>query len=246
MEVGLATSGDGFTWTRHPNNPVFRQRGWFKDPACESWDAGIEVHQLISVGDHFVMLYEGLGNYPHRYNLGVAYSPDCSVWARSRENPIFPLTSPSVKQDMSTVHPWLLLDDMILYYVEVLGASTDAEHRIYAARVGPELVNPLDQKALSYPLMFEASVGGMGASTPAVSCVGFPAKTFHLTSSAPGVVQIDVDPSGLGQWNELHRGRVTRNKLWSFKSRAGFERARLRFAPSSESRASAWLVLERC
>ncbi|MGQ9515534.1 MAG: hypothetical protein ACUVTL_10920 [Thermoproteota archaeon] len=86
---------------------------------CEGWDAGIEVHQVIAVGDHYAMLYEGLGNYPHRYNLGIAYSPDCEVLAHSPENPVSSLTESNVKQDMSTVHPMLLLEDMLLFYVEV-------------------------------------------------------------------------------------------------------------------------------
>ncbi len=245
MQLGLATSEDGVHWTRHPHNPVFRQRGWFMDPTCRCWDAGIEVHQTISVGDHFVMFYEGLGNYPHRYNIGVAYSPDCEVWARSPENPIFPLTSPSVKQDMSTVHPWLLLDDMLLFYVEVVGASTEAEHRICAARVRPELTSPLAQKALSYPLAVDRVVGPAGVSSPSVACMGFATKTFFLTSSKPGTVRIEVDPSGLGQWSELHGSKVRAGGLWSFESRAGFERARLRFVPSARSRVSAWLVLEK-
>ena len=175
----------------------------------------------------------------------MAYSPDCEVWARSPENPIFPLTSPSVKQDMSTVHPWLLLDDMLLFYVEVVGASTEAEHRICAARVRPELTSPLAQKALSYPLAVDRVVGPAGVSSPSVACMGFATKTFFLTSSKPGTVRIEVDPSGLGQWSELHGSKVRAGGLWSFESRAGFERARLRFVPSARSRVSAWLVLEK-
>ncbi|MCW4025965.1 MAG: hypothetical protein NWE76_00595 [Candidatus Bathyarchaeota archaeon] len=99
-----------------------------------------------------MMLYERLGNFPHRYNLRVAYSPDCRVWARSPENPIFPLTGPNVKQDMSTVHPMLLPDEMILYYVDVIGAISLAPHRICSAKVDSDLVNPLAQKSLSYTL----------------------------------------------------------------------------------------------
>jgi predicted GH43/DUF377 family glycosyl hydrolase len=244
MQLGLASSSDGINWNRFPHNPVFRQRGWFEDPCCNNWDAGIEVHQVIAMGDNYTMLYEGLGNLPNRYRLGVAFSPDCEVWARSPENPIDPLTESNVKQDMSTVHPMLLLEDMVLYYVEVVGASMQSQHRICAAQVCPSLVNPLAQKALSYPLWIERNIGPQETISSAINCLGFQKKTFLLSSSQEGSVKVEIDPAGLDQWNTLYEDKVTEGKLWKLSINDGFARSRIRFA-SSKAKVSAWIVLER-
>ncbi len=243
MQLGMATSTDGITWHKYPHNPVLRQRGWFAEPECELWDAGIEVHQIFAVGDFYVMFYEGLGNFPHRYNLGAAYSPDCRVWARCPENPIVPLTEPNVKQDMSTVHPMLLLEEMILYYVEVVGASSSAPHRICAAHIDPDLLNPLAQKSLSYPLWENRSVDSAGNVTSEVPCMGFSEKSFYLLSTQGGTAYVEVDPSGLNQWGVLCEDNVVGNKMWKHKTDYGFDRARLKFIPTGKAEVSAWLVL---
>jgi hypothetical protein len=245
MQLGLASSEDGLIWWRCPRNPVFRQRGWFADPQCMQWDAGVEVHQVIALGDRCIMLYEGLGNLPHRYNIGVAYSPDCEVWARSPENPIIPLTEPNVKQDMSAVHPMLLLEDMRLYYVEVAGASTMAQHRICAARLNPELVDPLAQKGLSYPLWVNAEIGPSEAITSAIPCLGFRRKTFLLSSTEGGSVCVEIDPAGLEQWKVMCEDRVENGRMWRFSTEDGFTRSRIRFSPMKGASVSAWMVLEK-
>ncbi|MEM1997522.1 MAG: hypothetical protein QW113_03760 [Candidatus Bathyarchaeia archaeon] len=245
MQFGLATSADGINWSKYPFNPVFRQRGWFADPLCDCWDAGIEVHQLLSIGDFFTMFYEGLGNYPHRYNIGVAYSPDCKVWARCPDNPIFPLTEYAVKQDMSTVHPWLLLEDMTLYYVEVVGASTLAPHRICAAEIDPDLINPLAQRFLSYPLWEERRISVLEEITSAIPCAGFKNKTVYLVSTRQGEAHIQIDPAGLNQWNTIYEDKVMANKVWRYKTDEGFDRIRLKFAPVENAIVSAWLILEK-
>ncbi len=244
MQLGLASSENGTTWIREPCNPVFRQRGWFADPNCDHWDAGVEVHQVFILGDFFVMFYEGLGNHPHRYNIGAAYSPDCRAWARSPENPLYPLTSPNVKQDMSTVHPWLLVDDMVLYYAEVLGTSTHSPHRICAARVDPGIINPSDQKALSYALWAERRIDPPGDVTAAVPCQPFHKKTFHLLSDQDGLVQIEIDPAGLNRWQCLHQARTHAHKAWAFSPTQAFQRARLRYITNRTSTVSACLALE--
>jgi len=245
MQMGLATSTDGKVWHKYPHNPVFRQRGWFADPECELWDAGVEVHQTFALGDFYVMLYEGLGNFPHRYNLGVAYSPDCRAWARCPENPIFPLTGPNVKQDMSTVHPMLLLDEMILYYVEVIGASSLAPHRICAAKVDPDLINPLAQKSLSYTLWENREIDPSGEMTTAVPCMGFARRSLYLLSDKGGTVHVEIDPGGLDEWNVLYEDKVMDNRFWTYSTSNCFDRVRLRLQPAKRTQALAWLALEK-
>jgi predicted GH43/DUF377 family glycosyl hydrolase len=244
MQLGFATSMDGKLWSKYSHNPVFRQRGWYADSLCEHWDAGIEVHQLLSIGDFFIMFYEGLGNYPHRYNIGAAYSPDCRTWARCPDNPIFPLTEYVVKQDMSTVHPWLLLEDMILYYVEVIGASALAPHRICAAHINPDLINPLAQRYLSFPLWEDRKISAIGETTSAIPCTGFRNKAIYLISACEGNVHVQIDPAGLNQWNTIYEDKVVANKIWRYKTYEGFDRIRLIFLPMKNTVASAWLTLE--
>ncbi|MEM2850143.1 MAG: hypothetical protein QXI36_07720, partial [Candidatus Bathyarchaeia archaeon] len=208
-------------------------------------EAGIEVHQLLAMGDFFTMFYEGLGNCPHRYNIGVAYSPDCKTWARCPDNPVFPLTEYLVKQDMSTVHPWLLLEDMVLYYVEVVGASTVSPHRVCAAYIDPDLVNPLAQRYLSYPLWEDRKLSPEGETTSAVPCTGFRNKTVYLVSAYDGYVYVQVDPVGLNRWITIDEGKVAANRVWRYKTDEGFDRVRVKFTPIENAAVSAWLVLEK-
>ena len=205
----------------------------------------MEVHQTFALGDFYVMLYEGLGNFPHRYNLGVAYSPDCRAWARCPENPILPLTGPNAKQDMSTVHPMLLLDEMILYYVEVIGASSLAPHRICAAKVDPDLINPLAQKSLSYTLWENREIDPSGDMTTAVPCMGFARRSMYLLSDKGGTVHVEIDPGGLDEWNVLYEDKVIDNRFWAYSTSNSFDRVRLRFQPTKRAQASAWLALEK-
>ena len=61
-KLGYATSSDGFTWKRHPNNPVV-DKSWTED-----------VH-VVRHGDLFYMVAEGDGDIPH-----MLTSPDGVNW----------------------------------------------------------------------------------------------------------------------------------------------------------------------
>jgi hypothetical protein len=247
MQLGYAESNDGLTWKKYARNPVLKQRGWFSDPNCYAWDAGIEVHQTFAQGDFYITLYEGLGK-PGRYNIGVAYSPDCKTWARCPENPLFPLTGPNVMQDLSTVHPYLLFEDMIIYYVEVLSGiegGSRQPHRICAAHINPSIINPQAQKSLSYPFWDETQIGTDGETTAHIPCAGYDKKSFYLFSKQNGTVSIEVDPAGLDQWKNFDSFEIAANNLWRYTTTNGFDRVRLDFTPIKETFVSAWLVLEK-
>ena len=245
MELGVATSSDGIAWNKHPHNPILPQRGWWESPDCKYWDAGIEVHQTFATGDFYVTLYEGFGK-PYRYNIGVAYSPDGIVWARSPENPLFPLTGPNVRQDMSVVHPMLLIEDMLLYYVELeaaLGFSA-APHRICAARISPDVLNPLAQRSLSFPLWTDRTIESVGDTTSQIPTEGFERKTFYVSTDEAADVYIEIDPSGLEQWKVLEQDKVVANKLWTHVTTHDFHATRIRIVPTGgQAIMSAWLVL---
>jgi beta-1,2-mannobiose phosphorylase / 1,2-beta-oligomannan phosphorylase len=81
--IGYATSPDGLTWTRHPDNPIFRP-----DPASPWERQRVTACQVIPDGDGFVMFYIGFRDVDHA-QIGIARSKDgITGWQRHPANPI--------------------------------------------------------------------------------------------------------------------------------------------------------------
>jgi len=244
MQIGTAFSSDGLTWRKHPY-PTLPQRGWFQDPDCRTWDAGIEVHHMFVVGDWYVMLYEGLGAAGH-YALGAAFSPDALVWARSPRNPLWPLGHCAVNQGLSAVHPFLLESDRLIYHVEVLEASAAAPHRICAARLRDEsLLDPRAQSRLDFPVWRDEHTGSEGLASSAIPTGGYSRAALWMAASSPGRLQFEMDPGGLGDWQvvesrPLAPGEPLRESLSDL---SGF--LRLRYSPEGPAKCTAWLSLRR-
>jgi len=188
MQLGTAWSDDGLAWQRSDVNPTFR--------ACpvSCWDAGVEIHQVLSVGDQFAMLYEGLG-LPGRYNLGVAFSPDGIAWARHPSNPLFPLAEFGVAQHIGTVHPWLVPAEGLLYYTQVDGSVPD-RHQICAARFDLSLIDPVQAPSLVYELGAGCPVQEGGFTSSAVPCAGWRQATAAVCLDREGKVALELDLSG--------------------------------------------------
>jgi predicted GH43/DUF377 family glycosyl hydrolase len=244
MQIGTAFSNDGLTWEKHPQ-ATFPQCGWFQDPDCRTWDAGIEVHHMIAVGDWYVMLYEGLGALG-RYAIGVAFSPDAIVWARSARNPLWPLGACAVNQELSAVHPFLLQSDRLLYYVEVLQASAAAPHRVCAARLLDDcLIDPSAQPRLDFALWRDEEVGHEGLTGPAVPTAGFSRAAFTVLSSAPGRLAVEMDPAGLGEWQVIESAALAAQQVFRSRLEHSSGSVRLRCTPDRPAACSAWLSLLR-
>ncbi|MGQ9515533.1 MAG: hypothetical protein ACUVTL_10915 [Thermoproteota archaeon] len=126
-----------------------------------------------------------------------------------------------------------------------LDTSTLAQHRICATRIDPDIVNPLAQKALTYPLWIDRNINPKGITSSAIPCLGFRKKTLLLSSSKEGDVQVEIDPAGLDRWHIICREKVAKGDIWKFTTDDGFARLRMRFAPSEEANVSAWIILER-
>ena len=102
--IGYATSGDGLTWAKHRDNPVFKadtKNAWEKDrvTAC----------QVIPRADGYLMFYIGFRDESHA-QIGVARSKDgITDWKRHPANPII---RPGVnKWDHDAVYkPFAILD----------------------------------------------------------------------------------------------------------------------------------------
>jgi sucrose-6-phosphate hydrolase SacC (GH32 family) len=81
--IGYATSHDGLTWTKHPDNPVFhpdRNADWEKHK--------VTACQVIRHGDWHLMFYIGFQDEQHA-RIGLARSRDgITGWKRHPSNPI--------------------------------------------------------------------------------------------------------------------------------------------------------------
>ncbi len=79
--IGLATSSDGISWTKHPSNPVMRSNRYTGDPE-RSYAAPVVYHD----GAKFYMYYsawDGSG-----WHISLATSSDGTNWTRHGSNPI--------------------------------------------------------------------------------------------------------------------------------------------------------------
>jgi predicted GH43/DUF377 family glycosyl hydrolase len=237
-QLGLATSADGLTWTKYAYNPVYRARTW------DYFDAHIEVHQTFSLGDYYVTLHEAYGR-GGRINIAVIYSPDLKVWARCPENPLFPMTCPSVRQEVSVCHPWLFLEDMVLYHVKVPKPSVVHQHVVNATKIKSELLSMYSQRSLSFPLWINRKIGTKGEISSAIPCETFGKKTFSFVSDRDGTLNIEFDPAGFGRWMTFKEFFVkSENPLTEVISH-NLYRIRLKFTPIAKATVSAYLLLEK-
>ena len=81
--VGYATSADGLTWTRHPDNPVFKP-----NPQSPWEQHKVTAVQVTQRGEWHLMFYIGFRDVDHA-QIGVARSRDgITQWQRHPANPI--------------------------------------------------------------------------------------------------------------------------------------------------------------
>lgn len=95
VQIGHATSPDGVTWTKDPDNPVLT-RG-----AYGSWDyPRVDFPSVIYDGTTYHMWYSG-GVY-REWRIGYATSPDGSVWTKADgQNPVLDWGEPGSWDDYS-------------------------------------------------------------------------------------------------------------------------------------------------
>lgn len=82
--IGIATSPDGTTWTKHANNPVLTY-----GPAG-AWDEyGLLAPRLWKDGDKYYMNYSGKYNDANKYSsVGHATATDIGTWVKDANNPM--------------------------------------------------------------------------------------------------------------------------------------------------------------
>ncbi len=80
-QIGLATSTDLLNWTRHPDNPVLRNRpGGYDERMCSDG-------KVFRDGDHWVMFYFGVGRAGAAHIM-AAFSRDLIHWT-ARADPLY-------------------------------------------------------------------------------------------------------------------------------------------------------------
>ena len=119
--IGLATSADGQTWTKHPG-PVLA--------AKVDWERGkLDRPRVARTPNGFVLVYAG-GQLTDR---GVAWSDDGVTWRRDGD-------VPAIEQDDFPVdgRAWdaalLERDGQLWYFLEIGGATGTAGTNVYLAR----------------------------------------------------------------------------------------------------------------
>jgi predicted GH43/DUF377 family glycosyl hydrolase len=108
LRIGLATSPDGITWTKHPNNPVMDVG------PIGSWDENTIFGCCVLLMDTlFHMWYSGHSGPVKRYEnyrIGHATSPDGISWEKDPANPVLDMGPEDAWDDALIINPNVLHD----------------------------------------------------------------------------------------------------------------------------------------
>ena len=115
--IGLATSTDGYTWTRYVGNPVVQ-------PSGTGWDdLGINQPAVVKVNGIYYMLLDK--NVPCcSSTIGLATSSDGIHWAQYANNPVFVQGSPGSWDDQAVAPGSVIfLQDTFHFWYSALSAT---------------------------------------------------------------------------------------------------------------------------
>lgn len=115
--IGLATSPDGLTWTRHPANPILTPGN------PEEWDgARLEAPRVLREGPtSYKMWYSGFDSCA----IGLATSADGIAWSKHPANPVLTPGGDSWN-NVCAVHPHVIYEDG-LYKMWLVTVGDDGE-----------------------------------------------------------------------------------------------------------------------
>lgn len=84
-QIGIATSTDLKTWTKHPENPVLQSR-----PG--EWDTLLSTHPspIFERDGRYYLLFRGMNQKTRQQGLNVAVSTDMEHWKRIQNEPVIP------------------------------------------------------------------------------------------------------------------------------------------------------------
>lgn len=121
--IGLATSGDGITWSRQSDSPVL-------DAGVPGeWDSeDVFGGSVLSVSGSYRMWYSG-SSWSTLFQIGVADSADGITWTRNPANPVLSGGKPASWEDCGVWCPAVVYDGTA-YRMWYTGSSTDGHFRI--------------------------------------------------------------------------------------------------------------------
>ncbi len=103
IQIGLATSPDGFAWTKHAGNPVVAVGPWGSFD-----DMWVAVPCVIRRGNLFEMWYSAFSSLSafDTLRIGYATSTDGIHWEKSSRNPLFSTVTPPHDTTVDKRGPW--------------------------------------------------------------------------------------------------------------------------------------------
>jgi predicted GH43/DUF377 family glycosyl hydrolase len=175
-DIGLATSKDGKTWVKDPDNPILRHEttGWER--------TNIGTPSLFKEGDTWHLFYHGYdGNV---CQIGVASGPDLKKLNKSSANPILPVTPGATAWDTGTTgHRSTIVKEGKYYYFAFEG-STPPPFQFSKWSSGLARTTALTgawEKCPRNPLIAQTP-GGMGFDGPELVRIG---ETWFLYVRTP-------------------------------------------------------------
>lgn len=253
IAIGVATSTDGVTWTKHTGNPIFERTD--ATYVGEKDFSIIEQHCVLYLNGWITMLYEGTGDFT--YMINIAWSKDFYHFARG-ETPILEPSGFSGSQfelnrawdSMMVGQPFLFADDdgtyKLYYYSE--GTEIGFPRRIGLAYINPSTLSPNQPpfgSSLQWRVWKDTVIVVAGANSFDVPCTNYKNKTVYLLSDQSGILNIYVDPDKSGIYRAFLLGIViTANTAYSMMTEYGMAYMRLNFVPAVQATVNAYVVTE--
>jgi len=126
--IGLATSADGFTWTKYVNNPVLKA-------SADGWDAlGVGQPSVTLANGKLYMFYcASLTSFCCATRIGAATSADGIHWAKYANNPVFvPGSAGSWDDEAVATGSLVFRESSFQFWYSALSSSTGRWQTGYA------------------------------------------------------------------------------------------------------------------
>jgi len=167
-EIGLATSPDRITWTKHPSNPLIRVG------ASGTWES-VQVRQpaIIIEGNVYKMWYEGYNGATR--SIGYATSTDGINWTKYTGNPV--LVAGPGSFDITGVGEPAVVKVGNVYHMTYTGYDNTGTGRIGYAYSSDGITW---QKYSGNPILQLGSPGSWDDSYLASGALLYKDRKFHL------------------------------------------------------------------
>lgn len=198
IEVGLATSPDGLTWTKYPDNqnplPVLAR-------SMQHWSSfRVVIGSVLEVGDTYYAFYYGDNqNLNSKGSIGMATSADGITWTPYAQNPVIPYQTVA-PAELGVKHPMVIFKDGLfhMYFLSQGGGSdwyygTSPDGINWTIEVNPPGLNlPRDEYVIRY-------LNGVHYAQAKASAF----DEFSIWISSDGM-----------QWHERYRGDLLPLQAW--------------------------------